>query len=79
MRIRLNPDHTEQITCSRCGKEFTSRGIADFAFAYMKDGVPVYVQRPGVLCPDCEENEKRDSVNNNFIGGPLDKENENAN
>lgn len=78
MRIRLNPDHTEQIVCSRCGKEFTSRGIQDFAFAYIRNGVPVYVAKPGVLCAECKENEIRESAADNFIGGPLDKENKDA-
>lgn len=71
-KIKLNPDYADRIICSRCGKEFVSRGISDMAFAYIKRGAPVYVPRPNVLCYECEENDKREKAKDNYIGGPLD-------
>ena len=70
-RIKLAPTGTEVLVCSKCGKEFTTRGIVDYMFLYMKNGVPVYAPRPDVLCYECEENKKREDAKDNLIGGPL--------
>lgn len=72
--IRLNPDSTERIRCSRCGKEFASRGIKDYAFAYIRNGAPVYVVRPDILCYECEEEDEREKAEDVFIGGQLSEE-----
>lgn len=72
--IRINPDNAERLKCSRCGKEFISRGIKDYLFGYILNGSPVYVPKLNVLCYECEEDDRRDLAEDTFIGGPLDEE-----
>ena len=70
-KIKLVPENTETLVCSACGREFTTRGLVDYAFAYMDDGIPVYVVRPDVLCYECDDEKKRKSAEDTFSGGPL--------
>lgn len=76
--IKLNPDNSEKLICSRCKKEFVSRGLKDYIFGYILNGYPVYIPRPGILCDECEEIDRRDKAAGSFVGGPLDKEEDHA-
>lgn len=69
--IQLHPENTEILKCSKCGAEFACRGLEDFAFAYMHNGVPVYVPKADVLCYNCEDEKKYEAAKENMIGGPL--------
>ena len=69
--IKVNPDNSEKLRCSRCGEMFVSKGIRDYMFAYISHGCPVYVPRPDVVCYECDKEVKRDRAKGTFVGGPL--------
>ena len=68
-KIVIYPDNTPRLTCSRCGRQFVSRGIKDMTLGFTSFGEMTYVPRDDVICYNCEAEDKM--ANARLIGGPL--------
>ena len=68
-KIQIKWKHADHLFCSRCGKEFVSRGLRDMQIWQTSNGEYTYVPRDDVLCYECEDAEKANSAL--LMGGPL--------